>query len=133
MTRDHVPDCNQELFDKLLENGRELFTQEPFAAKITNNPLDEIVSEKLEEGEKEVKLEYNCISEAVKKYNKENDNSWIIEDEDEDEEENSFAVDLPKTGSISTVKKTSILQKPNSVSPIRMKANSRTDNSKQNV
>lgn len=96
--------------------------------------MDEIVCEKLEEGEKEVKLEYNCISEAVKKYNKENDNTWMIEDEDEDEEDNSFAVDLPKTGSIvSTGKKASILQKPSSISPIRMKANSRTDNSKQNL
>jgi predicted acetyltransferase len=48
MTRDHVVKENEDLFNKLLENGRERFTQEPFAAKIT-----------LEEGEKEVKIEYN--------------------------------------------------------------------------
>ena len=127
MTRDHVPESNEDMFNKLLENGRELFTQEPFAAKITNNPLNDMVNDNLEEGEKEINLEYNCISEAVKKYNKENDSGWMIEDEDEDE--NSFAVDLPRTSSINTAKKVSLMQKPNSVSPLRMKANSRTDNS----
>jgi hypothetical protein len=54
------------------------------------------------------------------------------EDEDEDEEENedSFAVDLPITNSVNNGRKRSIIPKPNSVSPIRMKANSRSDNSK---
>jgi hypothetical protein len=59
MTRDHVVKENEDLFNKLLENGRERFTQEPFAAKITNNPFNEIKNENLEEGEKEVKIEYN--------------------------------------------------------------------------
>ena len=69
--------------------------------------------------------EYVSIHDAVKKYLKEVDSNWMMEDEDEDTNE----PDLPRTNSMSPVRKR-LLGKQNSNSPLRLRNNSRMDTKK---
>jgi hypothetical protein len=69
--------------------------------------------------------EYVSIHEAVKRYIKEVDSNWMMEDEDEDTNE----PDLPRTNSMSPVRKR-LLSKQSCNSPLRLRNNSRIDNKK---
>lgn len=97
LTQDHAPKNNEELFLRLLGEDRVFCTQEPFKPKIANNN-DLINSQVVEENnelkeDKNDKEEYVWITEAVDRYIKEVDNTWMLEDEDED----SMSIDNSQT------------------------------------
>ena len=101
--------------------------------KIKNNKdIDDIrdnVTEQ-ENDEKQEQEQYMCISDAIKRYNKEVDSNWMLEEEDED----SFAVDLPRTNSIGPEKnkqRSDSISKAKCSSPIRMRSNSKLEINKE--
>jgi hypothetical protein len=127
MTQDHLPKKNEEMFIKLLESSRVECTQEPYTEKIQNNNTDLIDENGQEVQSSEPRLEFVSIIEAVKKYNKEVDSNWMLEEEDEDD----VQVEVPRASSFSPLRnRSSSLRKQKSNSPLRLKNNSRTENGK---
>lgn len=127
LTQDHSPKKNEDLFSKLLESSRVECTQEPYTEKVQNNNNDLVDENGDEVNTNEQKLEFVSIFDAVKKFNKEVDSTWMLEEEDEDDNH----VEVPQSSSFSPIRnRSSSLRKQNSVSPLRMKNNSRMDSSK---
>lgn len=92
MTQDHEPSSNSDEFAKLIEVERVDSSQEPFRPKINNNKdleackvfSDAVID--LPQAEPEAER-FKCITDAIKRYLKDNKSSLLIIDEDEDEPE----------------------------------------------
>lgn len=98
MAHNHVPKQNSDIFQMLLEMNRDQFTQEPYPDCIINKTEPE---DSGEEAGKDNKQQNIWISEIIKRYNKESDNTWMMEDEDEDDNK----ADPPRQNSISPKRK----------------------------
>ena len=124
MARSHVPKANDCVFLRLLELNRIEWTQEPYPAGIKDEE-DDLDWESVKENKPHIVL----ISEMIKKYNKESNNTWMMEDEDEDENEPSTTVN--RKASMSPNRKRFIpIRKGNSVSPNRTNKAGKNYNSK---